>query len=109
MRQFALIAILMVVATVSIASEPITIEQYLQIPYLSSPTVSADGQMVAWSKSYRSIEDDTKYREIWVGQTDGDNARRITFDKKSGDSYTFKKKYIRPKCRLQFFFLDPHL
>jgi dipeptidyl aminopeptidase/acylaminoacyl peptidase len=90
MSRFILLAILMVIATVSVASEPITIEQYLEIPYLSSPTVSPDGQMVAWSRNYRSIEDDTKYREIWVAETDGDNVRQITFDKKSGWSLSWR-------------------
>jgi len=61
------------------ATGPFTLADFLQIPVLGSPTVSPDGEHVAWTRSRRDLAEDTRRTELWVARSDGSEATRLTW------------------------------
>jgi len=79
-RVLILLGILAVFSTAALAAEPFTLDDFLQVPIITSVTVSPDGQHVAWTRSARDLEDDERKGELWLADKDGKNARRLTWE-----------------------------
>ncbi len=60
-----------------------TIEDFLEVPTIGSVRVSPDGSQVAWVRSRRDLEDDTRLNELWLSDKDGKQPRRITYQSES--------------------------
>jgi len=56
------------------------IEAFLQVPTLTSPAISPDGDLVAYTRTWRDLELDKRLRQLWLAGTDGEEVRRLTFD-----------------------------
>jgi len=56
-----------------------TLARFLEIPTLSAPSVSPDGELVAWRTSHRNLEDDNRVTRLWLGNVDKNEARQMTF------------------------------
>ncbi len=57
-----------------------TVEAFLSVPTLSSPTVSPDGSYVTYVERRRDLEEDTYVRSLWMATARGGEPRRITYD-----------------------------
>jgi len=82
MNRHLLFVLLLVLTATSVSAEDTTytIESFLQVPWLSSPVVSPDGENVVWQKRWRDLEEDTYEREVWMSDAKGGNPRRVTYD-----------------------------
>ena len=82
MNRHLLIALLLLVTAASVSAEDTTytIDSFLQVPWLSSPVVSPDGESVVWQKRWRDLEEDTYKREVWMSTAKGGELRRVTYD-----------------------------
>lgn len=56
-----------------------TIESFLEVPILSSPQLSPDGDRVAYLHSAVDLEADARHRQIWMADLDGGGVRRISW------------------------------
>ena len=81
MRRWILVLFAALLAVPALAQDtPYTLEDFLQSPTLGSVSVSPDGRQVAWTRSARSLDDDKRFTELWLGDRDGKNARRLTWE-----------------------------
>ena len=60
--------------------EAFTLEAFLEVPVLVSPTVSPDGTRVAYVRRGRTLADDVYTYHLWVADLAGGVPRQITFD-----------------------------
>jgi dipeptidyl aminopeptidase/acylaminoacyl peptidase len=82
-RVLPLIGALMVLAAASLAADPFTLEDFLQVPVITTVAVSPDGQHVAWVRTARDLEEDASTRELWLATREGKQRRRLTWSDQS--------------------------
>lgn len=56
-----------------------TLARFLEIPTLTAPSVSPDGELVVWRTTHRNLEDDNRVTRLWLGNVDKNEARQLTF------------------------------
>jgi dipeptidyl aminopeptidase/acylaminoacyl peptidase len=57
-----------------------TLEAFLEVPVLTSPRLSPDGQQVAYLHSQRSVAEDRRERQLWIAAVGEGEPQRITYD-----------------------------
>lgn len=87
MRKLAILAVALGLLAVAVPAAAagaeaaeFDIETFLQVPVIISPAVSPDGEMVAFTRTWRDLDQDKRLRQLWLADADGDGARRLSFD-----------------------------
>lgn len=78
-QQAVLFLMCVLPLTALAADTEFTLARFLEIPTLSSPSVSPDGELVVWRTSHRNLEDDNRITRLWLGKVDDNEARQLTF------------------------------
>ncbi|MEZ4389426.1 MAG: hypothetical protein R3D98_17935, partial [Candidatus Krumholzibacteriia bacterium] len=79
-RVLMVLGALVALAAALQAADPFTIDDFLQVPVITTVAVSPDGQHVAWVRTARNLADDESDRELWLADEDGSHRRRLTWD-----------------------------
>lgn len=62
------------------AGPEFTIEAFLQVPFLSAPVISPDGEHVAYLRRERSLDEDETRTSLWMAPTSGgEEPLRLTY------------------------------
>ncbi len=82
-RVLLVLGALAALAAVGQAADPFTLDDFLQVPVITTVAVSPDGQHIAWVRTARDLEDDERSTELWLADKDGEHRRRLTWDDES--------------------------
>lgn len=60
-------------------TDAFTLEEFLQVETINSPTVSPDGSMVAWRQTKRDLDEDKYITRLWLGEIKSVKTRQLSF------------------------------
>jgi len=80
-RRFIIVCAVLATATGAVAAKApeFTLARFLEVPVLTSPTVSPDGTQVAWRETRRVLADDTSETRLYLGNVKSGAVRQLSF------------------------------
>ncbi len=80
-RLLLFVCLLSAIAGVALADEApdFTLEKFLAVPVLMSPSVSPDGRLVAWRQTHRDLADDKRVTRLYLGDVKSGDVRQLSF------------------------------
>jgi len=96
-RHLLLALAFALIITSAASASDFDLEQFLEVPTLTSPVVSPDGELVAWHRTWRNLADDKRETRLYLGNIKSGSSQQLSF----GDAETAGLTW-RPDGSLSF-------